>query len=57
MTAITSASSMKVPSDSPPPKVLEFQIAMLQLSAALLSEAPVSMQKDMLLAAPHCPEF
>jgi len=45
MTAITSASSMKVPSDSPPPKVLEFQIAMLQLSAALLSEAPVSMQK------------
>lgn len=46
MRAVTTAASMKPPSATSATIVLEFQISMLQLAAALLSKATGSMQKQ-----------
>ena len=45
MTAVTTTASIKVASSSSDPLLLELQIAMLQLSTALLSKAAGGMQK------------
>lgn len=45
MTAVTTAAAIKVLSGTPPSLILEFQIAMLQLSTALLSKAAGGMTK------------
>jgi neurochondrin len=45
MTVVTAAAAMKISSRVPLPVVLEFQIAMLQLSSALLSKAAGGMMK------------
>jgi hypothetical protein len=45
MGAITTVASMKVPPQTSTPIILEFQISMLQLATALLSEAAGGMQK------------
>jgi hypothetical protein len=45
MSVVTATAAMKVRSTTPPSIILEFQIAMLQLSAALLSKAAGGMMK------------
>ena len=45
MGAVTTIASMKVPPQTPTPIILEFQISMLQLATALLSEAAGGMRK------------
>ncbi|KUJ19498.1 DUF1941-domain-containing protein [Mollisia scopiformis] len=45
MKMVTITASMNVPSTTPSPIILEFQIAMLQLSTALLSKAAGGMMK------------
>jgi hypothetical protein len=45
MSVVTATTAMKVRSTTPPSIILEFQIAMLQLSAALLSKAAGGMMK------------
>lgn len=52
MTAVTSTTSVKVPVNTPPSTVLEFMIAVLQLSAALLSKSSGGMTKRYITKQP-----
>jgi hypothetical protein len=52
MLAVTTTASMKLASKSSPPIVIELQIAMLQLSTALLTKAALGMQRRYLANHP-----
>ncbi|CZR66813.1 uncharacterized protein PAC_16714 [Phialocephala subalpina] len=52
MTAVTTTASMNVPASTPAATILEFQIAMLQLSTALLSKASGGMMKRYITSYP-----
>jgi hypothetical protein len=45
MTAVTTTAAIKVPADAPLPMLIELDIAMLQLSMALLSKSATSMTR------------
>ncbi len=52
MSTVTTTASMKIPATIPHPVILEFQIAMLQLSAALLAKSAGGMTKRYVTSQP-----